>query len=60
MKTSTPMAKAAQANDPKCPKGHPLTIVDDGDFLFGKCETCPDIWRVMADGQIIPKGHPLS
>lgn len=43
-----------------CPKGHPLTIVDDGEFLFGTCDTCDDTWRVMFDGQIIPKGHPLG
>lgn len=54
------MSDAAQAKNPTCPEGHPLKIEDDGEYLFGVCGKCNDSWRVMFDGQIISKGHPLG
>lgn len=60
MARKTPMAREAQKGNPTCPEGHPLDIVDDGEFLFGECATCKDAWRVMFDGKVIPHGHPLG
>lgn len=54
------MSKAAQAENPVCPKGHRLTITDDGSFLWGECGECHELWRVTNVGRIIPNGHPLG
>lgn len=43
-----------------CPKGHALTIIDDGEFLWGDCGDCGESWRVMLSGEIIPHDHPLG
>lgn len=53
-------SQAAQAKNPTCPEGHPLTITDEEGYLFGTCATCGRSWRVMLDGSIIPDGHPLG
>lgn len=54
------MAQAAQANNPTCPNGHPVEIVDSDYLLWGYCKVEDRSWRVMSDGTPIPDGHPLG